>query len=98
MMHLHITVFWSEHNVEGSQNTRTEFNFYESEPEGFHKSVFNEYQLHMGITLTCVKIFFFLKERKKYETLNFYTVSRKVLALIIPFYRPASFSPHNLLT
>lgn len=83
--------------MEGSQNTRTEFNFYESEPEGFHKSVFNEYQLHMGITLTYAKIFF-LKERKKYETLSFYTVSRKVLALIIPCYRPTSFSPHNLLT
>lgn len=94
MMHLHITVFLSEHNVEGSQNTRTEFNFYESEPEGFHKSVFNEYQLHMGITLTCVKnFFFFLKEIKKYETLNFSTVSRKVLALIIPSTDPLVLVP-----
>lgn len=53
--------------MEGSQNTRAEFISYENELEGFCKSVFNECQLHMGITLTHVKILlgFFQKRREK---------------------------------
>lgn len=64
-------LFRSEHNVEGSQNTRTEFHLDESELDGFPKGVFNEHQLQMSIKLIRVKSLKKKKKEKKVWDLKF---------------------------
>lgn len=45
-------LFRSEHNVEWSKNTRTEFLPDENEPEGIPRRDFNKHQLQMAIRST----------------------------------------------